>query len=402
MRRVFAERWVPCRSRPRTLVFLALAVALAAAACAPAAGAPPGAPPPAGAATAGQSASGSPSGPTAANGPNSSSASAPSPLALGGPGGAGPPEHLAFAATPSVGSAGVYVGIERGYFREVGLDVEVVPFTGAASMISSIAASQVDAANSDAGSGLLNAIGRDLPMRFVADGSRCMAGLCHVSFLVRKGLADAGGFKDLADLRGKRLNSFTPGSTMHQYISRVLDMAGLAEADVSFQNIQFGDVLPAFGNAALDASFQIEPYTTAALEQGFAVRWASLVDLLGPRQSTVIVYAPAFAAQRPEAGRRFLVGYLRGIRDYLDAFQGGKDLDGVIAVLTANTAVHDAALYKRMTVPGFDPNGEILIDDLKENQQWWVERGAIPTPVDLDRIYDHTYLDYALGVVGRR
>ena len=55
-----------------------------------------------------------------------------------------------------------------------------------------------------------------------------------------------------------------------------------------------------------------------------------------------------------------------------------------------------------MAVPAFDLNGEILLDELKENQKWWVERGAIETPVDLDQIYDRSYLDHAVSVVGRR
>jgi hypothetical protein len=100
-------------------------------------------------------------------------------------------------------------------------------------------------------------------------------------------------------------------------------------------------------------------------------------------------------------GKKFMVAYLHGVRDFLDAFDTGKDQDQIISILTSSTLLKDPAQWK--SVPQtFDPNGAILIDALKFNQQWYVEHGAIQTPVDLDAVWDATYSDYAIGVLGRR
>jgi NitT/TauT family transport system substrate-binding protein len=374
------------------LGLVVLVGALVLVACAPTASAPTGGANSAGSASAGGA---SPSSPASAGG----AASAPAAAAVAPP---ATVEQVKFASSPAVSTAGVYIGMERGYFREVGLEIEIVPFSGGAEMISSIAAGQVDAANTDAGSGLLKALARDLPMRFVADGSRCVRGRCGTALVVRKELIDSGAVREFSDLRGRTVNPQTPGSTLSQYMTRVLDRGGLQESDVNFQYVIFADTLAAMSNKAIDATFLIEPFVTAGTAQNITVRWYDTADLFEKTQNTMIVFSPGFAAQRTEAGKRFMVGYLRGIRDYLDAFNGGKDRAEIVGILTRHSTIKDAALFDIMGMPGFDPNGELLIDALKDQQQWWVDRAILDAPVDLDRIYDRTYLDYAYTVVGRR
>src|SRR5205823_8208700 len=99
-------------------------------------------------------------------------------------------ETIKYAAGTSVSSAGVFIGIERGYYREVGLEIEIVPFSNAAEMIQPIAASQVDVANADTGAGIFNALARGLPLRFVADGNHTEPGHSSLAWVVRKDLIE--------------------------------------------------------------------------------------------------------------------------------------------------------------------------------------------------------------------
>jgi NitT/TauT family transport system substrate-binding protein len=313
------------------------------------------------------------------------------------------PEHVKYATTTgSATSAPVFIAQARGYFQQQGIDLELVPFGGGAQMISSIAASQVDIANTDSGAGLINAMGRNLPMRFAADGSRCQEGRCNSALTVRKDLVDSGAFKDLSDLRGLNVNTFTPGSTLSMFTARTLEKAGLKNTDLQEQTFNdFADILPAFATKKLDATYLIEPFTTQGASQGVLTKFKDTSQILGPQQSTLIVYAPTFATQRQEVGKKFMVAYLHGVRDFLDAFDSGKDQDQIISILTSSTLLKDPAQWK--SVPQtFDPNGAILIDALKFNQQWYVEHGAIQTPVDLDAVWDPTYTDFAIGVLGKR
>jgi NitT/TauT family transport system substrate-binding protein len=354
------------------------------AACAPAAGPTPTQP----AAPAAQTTA--PTAPAAASTPQGKPAS-------------GGMDHVRFATTAGAsGSAPVYIALERGYFKEANVDVELVNFPGGAQMIPSIAASQVEIANTDAGAGLLNAIARDLPARFVADGASCTVRHCSASFLVRKELVDSGAYKDVSDLRGKTVNTFTPGSTLYMYLFRMLDKAGLKQTDLNLQVLTFDQVLPAFTTGAMDASWQIDPFTTQGVAQGIAAKVGDAAELLGPQQSTVIVYSPTFATQQADVGKRFMLGYLRGIRDYDDAFVAGKDRDAIIDILVKYTNLKDPSLIAKIGLPNFDPNGKIIIDSLKANQDWYVGHGDVPTPIDLDKVYDTTFIDYAVSQLGGR
>jgi DNA gyrase/topoisomerase IV subunit A len=49
-----------------------------------------------------------------------------------------------------------------------------------------------------------------------------------------------------------------------------------------------------------------------------------------------------------------------------------------------------------------DPNGQMLVDSVKSQQQWYVENGFVPTPVNVDEYFDPSYAEYAVSVIGRR
>jgi ABC-type nitrate/sulfonate/bicarbonate transport system substrate-binding protein len=292
--------------------------------------------------------------------------------------------------------------MERGYFRELGLEIEIIPFNGAAEMFQPLAASQLDMGTADTGAGIFNALARGLPLRFVADSNHVEPGHSPTAWVIRKDLIDSGAFRDLPDFRGKRISGSARGSSVDAYAHRTLALAGLTPADVDLQYVSFPDVMPALANQALDAAILIEPFATAAGEQGLGVRWKGVADLLGPSHGTFIIFAPAFASQRQEAGRRFLIAYLRGVRDYLDAFSQGKDQDAIIGILTKYTSIKDPAVFRKIVVPAMDPNGQTLTDSVKAQQQWYVENGFVPTAVNVDEFFDSSYAEYAVSVIGRR
>ena len=106
--------------------------------------------------------------------------------------------------------------------------------------------------------------------------------------------------------------------------------------------------------------------------------------------------------QRKDAGQKFMVAYIKGIRDYLDAIDNGKDYDTIIGYLTKDSTLKDPALYKQIRLPGFDPNGQMQIDSVKSIMDWIVQHGDVKTQPNLDQIYDASYVNYALTQDGKR
>jgi hypothetical protein len=56
---------------------------------------------------------------------------------------------------------------------------------------------------------------------------------------------------------------------------------------VNLQLLQFDQVLPALTTGALDASWNIDPFTTQSVTQGIAAKIGDAGEILGPQQSTV-------------------------------------------------------------------------------------------------------------------
>jgi len=164
----------------------------------------------------------------------------------------------------------------------------------------------------------------------------------------------------------------------------------------------FADVLPAISNKALDTSWMIEPLTTAGIDRGIIGRFKTATELFGPQQNTMIFYSPAFSTQRTETGKKFMAAYVKGLRDYLDAMDKNKHYDAVVGILTKESSLKDPALFKKLGLPGFDPNAGLLLDAVKTNLKWFVDHGDVKTAPDVEKIYDPRYLDYAMTVDGKR
>ena len=147
--------------RTRGLLLLA---ALITACCAPTAGptaATRPSPPPATAATSAQSAP--PSAPASAPPPPAAAAASARPAPLS------PPVTLNVALLGGGAEIGIYLALERGYFTEEGLKIDVQEFRSASDEIAPLAAGQLDVGNGGINSGLFNAIAQGIPLKVVAN-----------------------------------------------------------------------------------------------------------------------------------------------------------------------------------------------------------------------------------------
>ena len=106
--------------------------------------------------------------------------------------------------------AGIYLGIARGYFAELGLELALEPFTAGDQMIPPLATGQIDAAGLGMSAAMYAAFARGADLQVVAGISSNQPSFSSSALVVRKELIDAGTIRELADLRGRTLGVIGP------------------------------------------------------------------------------------------------------------------------------------------------------------------------------------------------
>jgi NitT/TauT family transport system substrate-binding protein len=313
-----------------------------------------------------------------------------------------PPVHLKVGAQLSISDAGIFIAQDMGYFRDEGLEVEIEKFQTGVEQIAPLGAGQLDVGTGALAAALFNAVGRDVPLRIVADkGSTPSAEWDFSALMVRRDLVESGRVKDYGDLKGLTISTTARGNSPEVDVAVALAKAGLTFDDINYTPLSFPDMITAFSNKGIDAAIVIEPYLSSIEELGTAVRWRGTVDFYGNQQVAVVMYGPDLVERRPEVGRRFMVAYVRALRAYNDAFgPKGHGRDEVIRILIANTPIKDPATYEKMRPAGLNPDGRVTLDSMRNDLAYYERTGQVTARVDLARAVDNQFVEYAVQQLG--
>jgi hypothetical protein len=112
-----------------------------------------------------------------------------------------------------------------------------------------------------------------------------------------------------------------------------------------------------------------------------------------------MMYSEQFAAQRDPA-TRWMIAYLKGVRDYNDAFFAGINREETLRVLEKVGVVTDRAALERYGLGGLNPNGYVNRQNLQEMHDYFVRKGSITQPVALDDLVDDSFVAAALAKLG--
>src|SRR3954447_3759854 len=126
---------------------------------------------------------------------------------------AGPPRQgsaLKIGYIPLLTVGPLFLANDHNYFRDAGLDVELVRFNSGAEMVVGLGTGELAAGYGGASPGLINAWGPGVRILWVADGSRSAPGHGNTQVLVRTDLVDA--VQTPRDLRGRRVGMSLVGS----------------------------------------------------------------------------------------------------------------------------------------------------------------------------------------------
>ncbi len=315
------------------------------------------------------------------------------------PDGAQQPATVRIGVIGLVADAGIFIAEERGYFREQNLTMAYDQFDTAATMMPLLASGQMDVATGGINAALYNAIARGLGIVLTADKGSQPPGFGANQIMLRKDLADT--VHAPRDFRGRPIGMDIPGTVNRYWWDLYLPQDGLSINDLDVQVLTFPDMVGALANGRIDAAIAPEPFPTIAEGRDIATRFLT-TDVIAPySQPGVLFYSRDFVERQTDVGNRFMVAYLKGVRDYNRALaRRGADLDAVIQILIKYTSLKDPAIYQRMTPFGLDPNGALYRDSIMDMQAYFNRTGEVPEQVPWERIVDTRFIDYAVQVLG--
>lgn len=302
-----------------------------------------------------------------------------------------------------ISDAAFFIANKKGYFKEQGIKVTLVPFDAGPKMIAPLGTGQLDAAAGAMSAGLYNAAARGINIKVVADKGSVEPGYDYMPILVRKALVDSGKVKTFADLKGLKVAEAAKGGSPGSKLNEAMKSAGLSYKDTQHEYMGYPQHVTALANAAVDASVTTEPSATQAVERGVAVKMPT-DKVYGDQQVAVLLYSGEFIKSRPEVAKKFMVAYLKGARFYNDALKdghfAGPTAAELIGILTTETSVKDPELIKKMTPNAIDPNGKINDASLKKDYAFYKEQGYLEGNVTAEQVVDKSFIENAVKVLG--
>ncbi len=300
---------------------------------------------------------------------------------------------------PVVPPAPLYVAYEKGYFKEQGIDARMEVLRSPTEIDIQLAAGNLDAARGTMAAATFNAMARGMGIKVVAMGhGHDPKGPSVDPLVVRKALMDEGKIKGLADLKGRKVAIIARGAISHYLCDKALRKGGLAIDDVEPVYMPFPDMVPALERGAVDAACIIaEPLASATVAKGIGVK---LEDRYAPGVMVgVLFFNQQFMDKRPEVAKRFMVAYLKAVRDLIGE---GWRKEEHVKIINKWTKVPEDVI-KRMAPPYYHPDGKIDRDSLMEQERFFLTRGelAYKTPLPLDRLIDERFLEQALAILGK-
>jgi NitT/TauT family transport system substrate-binding protein len=300
-----------------------------------------------------------------------------------------------------VADAPVYIGIESGYFERQHIEVKLQHFTSAVQTTLPLAQGQLEVAGGGMGAGLFNAFARDLPLRIVMARTRDRPGYSSDTLLLRDDLRDT--VRTIADLKGRKVAVNAPSGALDYMVGKMMESVGLSRNDLDVSYMPWPDMAPAFANKGIDAGAVTEPFAAQYDARALAFPWKRAAEVVKnpPLEVSVMIYNANWIKAQPDQVRAFAIAYLEGVRDYYSAMRGGQTREAVIGILMKYTALKDKALYDRIQWSYMDPNAELSLASLEDQENWYVKRGAIEKPVEVKDMLDLRFQKYAVEKLGR-
>lgn len=293
-------------------------------------------------------------------------------------------------------SAPVFIAQDKGYFREVGLDVELKFFDAAQPIAVATTSGDVDFGVTAFTAGLYNLAGKGV-LKVIGGMSREKPGYPLIGYFASNN-AYAAGLKTPKDLAGKRVAVTQVGSSFHYSLGLLADKYGFKLADVKIVPLQsLSNAAAALKGETVDAA--LLPISTARklMDEGGA-KFLGWVGDETPWQLGAVFASPKTLTNKALVTK--LLGALaKADREYHDVILAAMK-DGVAPINEQTKPLLEIiAKYTNLPVEQVvgncayvDPDGKLDVTNVDNQIKWLQEQGFADKGFDANAIIAKDYV----------
>lgn len=276
----------------------------------------------------------------------------------------------------------VYIALEKGYFADEGINVELVGAAlGGPNAIQAVAAGSADAGLSSIPA-IINANVAGLPILGVSDIQSALPEQPLEVYFVR----EDSDIYSLHDLTGKTFAVNLWRSSFHYTALMALEQQDIPETDPLFILMPFSEQAAALAAGSVDVIGLMEPYVGVA-QATYGNQFRELfnaIDVFGTKQFTLHFVNQDWADANPHLAAGFVAGIVRAT-EFAEA--NPQEAAAIIAEYTGLPAEHIPAYQ-------FQDNARVVESDVA----WWVDylhtRGDIDSKPAVGEVASNRFNPY--------
>ena len=311
---------------------------------------------------------------------------------------ASPLRTVRVGVVKSVVTVANMIATEKGYFKEAGIKSEVIDLDASTDAMALLAQGQFQIVEGGIAAGLFNAVAKKFPIIIAAD--RVQLPNNH-KLIVRTDLKDQ--ITDVRSLKGRTIaiNAASGGLTVYE-LGKIMESVGLTFRDVETKVMPFPQMAIALANKAVDGAIVISPFYAQVLEKNIGFMLVDPDDAVkpGPLTSAVVIVNTDWAAKNPQVVRDYFVAYMRGVRDYCQAYHNGANRGEVIGIAVKSGTETRPEVLEKLPWPSRSPAGRVSPEVILDMQAWFHKNGMIQQTAPIENLLDTSYVTQANAKLG--
>ncbi len=288
-------------------------------------------------------------------------------------------------------SGAVFIAQEQGFFKDSGLEVDLVFFDAAQPIAVAAASGDIDIGVTAFTAGLFNLAGKGA-LSVIAGQSREVPGFPLDAYLATT-QPNGAGMNAPKDIRGKRIGITQVGSSFHFAAGLLAEKYGFPISDVKFVPLQsMSNIVSALKGGAVDGALLPATGAQGAVDSGAA-------RLLGwggdevPWQLGAAFVSAKFKHEEKQIAA-FLTAYRRGCRAYHEAFNLKETSKGAQAPLLAiiGKYTNQPPDIVAKTLAYVDPEGKLDVANVARQIAWYQAQGFVDKGFGVDQVIDRRFV----------